>query len=143
MLTNLFCLAILMSFFFPQEAFWCLVMICEKYIPGYYGPKLVSYNDATCSLKHLVTAKRTKMLIFLTTSHLETQSVIQSFEVRALSLDDRVKTLRVTFEQYCTTPRGKRAGSIVYSILIIVLNFSQLFSFFNFLWKNRFVIDHC
>ena len=26
-------------------------MICDKYIPGYYGPKLVSYNDATCSLK--------------------------------------------------------------------------------------------
>ena len=25
-----------------QEAFWCLVMICDKYIPGYYSPKLVS-----------------------------------------------------------------------------------------------------
>lgn len=25
-----------------QEAFWCLVMICNNYIPGYYSPKLVS-----------------------------------------------------------------------------------------------------
>lgn len=25
-----------------QQAFWCLVQICEKYLPGYYSEKLVS-----------------------------------------------------------------------------------------------------
>lgn len=25
----------------PQEAFWCLVQICEAYLPGYYGPHMV------------------------------------------------------------------------------------------------------
>lgn len=25
----------------PQEAFWCLVQICELYLPGYYGPHMV------------------------------------------------------------------------------------------------------
>lgn len=25
----------------PQEAFWCLVQICEVYLPGYYGPHMV------------------------------------------------------------------------------------------------------
>ena len=35
-------------------------MICDKYIPGYYGPKLVSYNDATRIPKHLVVAKDKK-----------------------------------------------------------------------------------
>lgn len=25
----------------PQEAFWCLVQICEVYLPGYYGPQMV------------------------------------------------------------------------------------------------------
>ena len=24
-----------------QEAFWCLVQICEVYLPGYYGPHMV------------------------------------------------------------------------------------------------------
>lgn len=26
----------------PQQAFWCLVQICEKYLPGYYSAGLVS-----------------------------------------------------------------------------------------------------
>lgn len=25
-----------------EQAFWCLVSICEKYLPGYYSPGLVS-----------------------------------------------------------------------------------------------------
>lgn len=25
-----------------QQAFWCLVQICEKYLPGYYSAGLVS-----------------------------------------------------------------------------------------------------
>ena len=25
-----------------QESFWCLVQICEQYLPGYYSPGLVS-----------------------------------------------------------------------------------------------------
>ena len=41
-------------------------MICDKYIPGYYGPKLVSYNDATSSPKHFLGAKD-KKFNFLTT----------------------------------------------------------------------------
>lgn len=24
-----------------EQAFWCLVSICEKYLPGYYSPGLV------------------------------------------------------------------------------------------------------
>ena len=27
---------------FLQQAFWCLVQICEKYLPGYYSAGLVS-----------------------------------------------------------------------------------------------------
>ena len=30
------------SHFSPQQAFWCLVQICEKYLPGYYSAGLVS-----------------------------------------------------------------------------------------------------
>lgn len=29
----------------PQEAFWCLVQICELYLPGYYGPHMVRVWD--------------------------------------------------------------------------------------------------
>lgn len=29
-----------------QQAFWCLVQICEKYLPGYYSEKLVSEGPA-------------------------------------------------------------------------------------------------
>lgn len=25
-----------------EQAFWCLVSVCEKYLPGYYSPGLVS-----------------------------------------------------------------------------------------------------
>lgn len=32
--------AVLLMHMTAEEAFWCLVMICDKYIPGYYGPKL-------------------------------------------------------------------------------------------------------
>lgn len=34
---------------YPQQAFWCLVQICEKYLPGYYSEKLVSAcRPGTC-----------------------------------------------------------------------------------------------
>lgn len=33
-----------------QQAFWCLVQICEKYLPGYYSEKLVS-EGPWCSSK--------------------------------------------------------------------------------------------
>lgn len=29
---------------FPQDAFWGLVQICEKYLPGYYSPGLVRFT---------------------------------------------------------------------------------------------------
>lgn len=32
-----------------QQAFWCLVQICEKYLPGYYSEKLVSKGSAVPS----------------------------------------------------------------------------------------------
>ncbi|EDO39400.1 predicted protein [Nematostella vectensis] len=32
--------AVLLMHMTAEEAFWCLVMICSKYLPGYYGPKL-------------------------------------------------------------------------------------------------------
>ncbi|XP_078356231.1 carabin-like [Oculina patagonica] len=32
--------AVLLMHMTGEEAFWCLVMICDRYIPGYYGPKL-------------------------------------------------------------------------------------------------------
>lgn len=32
--------AVLLMHMPAEEAFWCLVMICDKYIPGYYSPKL-------------------------------------------------------------------------------------------------------
>lgn len=32
--------------FHPQQAFWCLVQVCEKYLPGYYSEKLVSPSVA-------------------------------------------------------------------------------------------------
>lgn len=33
-----------------QQAFWCLVQICEKYLPGYYSEKLVSEGPAVPSV---------------------------------------------------------------------------------------------
>lgn len=43
-----------------QQAFWCLVQICEKYLPGYYSEKLVSKGlmvlsavAGTCKVLHL------------------------------------------------------------------------------------------
>lgn len=43
-----------------QQAFWCLVQICEKYLPGYYSEKLVSKwlmvlsaVAGTCKVLHL------------------------------------------------------------------------------------------
>lgn len=32
--------AVLLMHMTAEEAFWCLVMICDRYIPGYYSPKL-------------------------------------------------------------------------------------------------------
>lgn len=32
---------------FPQDAFWGLVQICEKYLPGYYSPGLVRLKHMT------------------------------------------------------------------------------------------------
>lgn len=29
----------------PQQAFWCLVQICDKYLPGYYSAGLVSVTS--------------------------------------------------------------------------------------------------
>ena len=34
--------AILLMHMPAEQAFWCLVAICEKYLPGYYAPGLVS-----------------------------------------------------------------------------------------------------
>ena len=33
--------AILLMHMPAEQAFWCLVSICEKYLPGYYAPGLV------------------------------------------------------------------------------------------------------
>lgn len=33
--------AVLLMHLPPEEAFWCLVQICEVYLPGYYGPHMV------------------------------------------------------------------------------------------------------
>lgn len=32
--------AVLLMHLPPEEAFWCLVQICEVYLPGYYGPQM-------------------------------------------------------------------------------------------------------
>lgn len=32
--------AVLLMHLPPEEAFWCLVQICEVYLPGYYGPHM-------------------------------------------------------------------------------------------------------
>ncbi|XP_007518723.2 carabin [Erinaceus europaeus] len=32
--------AVLLMHLLPEEAFWCLVQICEVYLPGYYGPHM-------------------------------------------------------------------------------------------------------
>ncbi|KAM7086087.1 carabin isoform 1-T4 [Molossus nigricans] len=32
--------AVLLMHLPPEEAFWCLVQICELYLPGYYGPHM-------------------------------------------------------------------------------------------------------
>lgn len=34
--------AVLLMHMPAEQAFWCLVAICEKYLPGYYSPGLVS-----------------------------------------------------------------------------------------------------
>ena len=34
--------AVLLMHMPAEQAFWCLVSICDKYIPGYYSPGLVS-----------------------------------------------------------------------------------------------------
>lgn len=34
--------AVLLMHMPAEQAFWCLVQICEKYLPGYYSEKLVS-----------------------------------------------------------------------------------------------------
>uniref|UniRef100_Q8C9V1-2 Isoform 2 of Carabin n=1 Tax=Mus musculus TaxID=10090 RepID=Q8C9V1-2 len=33
--------AVLLMHLPPEEAFWCLVQICEVYLPGYYGPHML------------------------------------------------------------------------------------------------------
>ena len=33
--------AVLLMHMPAEQAFWCLVSICEKYLPGYYSPGLV------------------------------------------------------------------------------------------------------
>uniref|UniRef100_A0A9L0IMS5 TBC1 domain family member 10C n=1 Tax=Equus asinus TaxID=9793 RepID=A0A9L0IMS5_EQUAS len=38
--------AVLLMHLPPEEAFWCLVQICEVYLPGYYGPHMVRGWDA-------------------------------------------------------------------------------------------------
>nr|XP_008109670.1 PREDICTED: carabin [Anolis carolinensis] len=32
--------ALLLMHMLPEQAFWCLVQICEHYLPGYYSPKM-------------------------------------------------------------------------------------------------------
>ena len=34
--------AVLLMHMPAEQAFWCLVSICDKYLPGYYSPGLVS-----------------------------------------------------------------------------------------------------
>ncbi len=34
--------AVLLMHMPAEQAFWCLVSICEKYLPGYYSAGLVS-----------------------------------------------------------------------------------------------------
>ncbi|KAJ7427031.1 TBC1 domain family member 10A [Willisornis vidua] len=51
--------AVLLMHMPAEQAFWCLVQICEKYLPGYYSEKLVSYGlmvpsavAGTCEVLH-------------------------------------------------------------------------------------------
>lgn len=41
--------AVLLMHMPAEEAFWCFVSICEKYLPGYYSPGLVSF----CYVKNI------------------------------------------------------------------------------------------
>ena len=36
--------AVLLMHMPAEQAFWCLVSICDKYLPGYYSAGLVSYS---------------------------------------------------------------------------------------------------
>lgn len=33
-----------------KDAFYCFVQICQKYLPGYYSPGLVSYQQKNTSI---------------------------------------------------------------------------------------------
>lgn len=45
--------AVLLMHMPAEQAFWCLVAICEKYVTGYFSPGLVSNTRLTSSLMTL------------------------------------------------------------------------------------------
>ena len=62
--------AVLLMHMPAEEAFWCFVSICEKYLPGYYSPGLVNItnfvlkmNFKPCSFKSLITVQHSLHLL--------------------------------------------------------------------------------
>ncbi|KAL0625186.1 TBC1 domain family member 10A [Plecturocebus cupreus] len=49
----------------PQQAFWCLVQICEKYLPGYYSEKLgASLTLTGRTLQHVLQSSPAPALLW-------------------------------------------------------------------------------
>ncbi|XP_061465511.1 carabin [Rhineura floridana] len=57
--------ALLLMHMPPEQAFWCLVQICEHYLPGYYSPKMEALlldSEVFVALLHRVCPKALKHL---------------------------------------------------------------------------------